>query len=1010
MTKRALVRPYPADPWSIREPGFDPSTLARGETIFALANGHLGLRGDLEEATGTVDPGTYVNGFYESAPIAYGETAYGFATHHQILLNVADGKRIELFVGDEPFDLATGTVEASERVLDLRTGILERTVRWRTPSGTLIELASRRLVSFRRPEIAAIEYAVRALEGPAPVRVVSSLDPTVRNRSRAEDPRVGAHLPADALTVAAHELDGSYGSVTQATRRSRLSLVAAVDHVVSGPPGTRASGSADPDGIRFTVEAELAPGMPLVVGKFLAYVSPREAGGDAAGEPIADRARRAVTSAREAGFERLAAEQRQELDAFWARSDVEIDGDVVVQQGVRYNIFSVFQSAGRDGRTSLSAKGLTGEGYDGHYFWDTEIFALPFFTFTQPAIARALLAYRAATLPAARARAAVMSERGALYPWRTINGEEASAYFPAGTAQYHIDADIAHAIRRYVEATGDRAFLLAGGGAEVVFETARLWTSLGAYIGARGGAFSINEVTGPDEYHALVDDNAYTNLMARAHLRFAADLADELARTDTSAYARLAASIRLEPAEVEEWRRAADAMRVPRDRTLGVVAQDETFLELAPWDFATTPSDLYPLLLHFHPLVIYRHQVLKQPDVVLAQVLLPDDLSLAEKKRNFDYYDPLTTGDSSLAPSIQSVAAAELGYLELAYDYFMRTARMDLDDVQGNVGHGVHIAAMAGAWFALIHGFGGLRVRDGRLAFAPRLPGHWQRLRFRLAFRGRSVGVEIAPREVRYAVETGEALEILHFGRPMTVGPGRPTVVDLRRRLEAVVFDLDGVLTDTAEYHYRAWKRLADELGLPFDRGVNERLKGVGRLDSLAIILEHGGATVSPGERGALAARKNGYYREMVAGITPSELLPGIESLLRDLREAGIPVAVASASANAKDVIDRLGIRSLVDLLVDPATVAIGKPDPEIFLRAAEGLRVRPECCAGVEDAQAGVEAIRAAGMFAIGVGGALVGTDWTVATTSELTLDAIRAHFDGDPVDAHADHAERVP
>jgi alpha,alpha-trehalose phosphorylase len=1001
--KRPIHRTYPPDPWVIREVGFDPFAKRRGETIFSLANGHLGLRGNVNDASGTLDVGTYINGFYESAPISYGEAAYGLATHHQILLNVVDGKRIELDVGDERLDLDTGTIESYERTLDLRTGIVRREVRWRSPSGVLVEKISRRLVSLRRPEVAAIEYAVRILEGSAPIRITSTLDPTVRNHAASSDPRVGAHLPADALTVWGKEADGPRLCVRQRTRWSRLRLTAEAEHVVSVDASEvddelttlTLGSSADEAVLSYTVDATPLAGARIVLTKYLAYATSGDVGdGEASDEEIDERARSAVVGAREIGFEGLAGEQKEELDRFWAASDVEIDGDDLLQQGLRFNVFSIFQSAGRDGRSSLSAKGLTGEGYDGHYFWDTEIFALPFFTYTQPVIARALLSFRHRTLDQARARAAAMSERGALYPWRTINGEEASAYFPAGTAQYHIDADIAYAIRQYVEATGDRSFLLEGG-AEVVFETARMWLSLGAYIPSRDGSFSINEVTGPDEYRAIVDDNAYTNLMARSHLRFAADLADDLATNDTSQFARLAGSLRLTPEETAEWRRAADAMRIPRDPTLGIHAQDDTFLQLERWDFENTPPDRYPLLLNYHPLVLYRHQVLKQPDVVLAQTLLPDDFSLAEKKRNFDYYDPLTTGDSSLAPSIQSVAAAELGYADLAYDYFMKTARMDLDDVQGNVDHGVHIAAMAGSWFALVHGFAGLRLRAGRLTFAPRLPARWPGMRFRLHYRGTLLAVSLTAREARYELLEGEAFELEHFSRTYTVAPGRPVVVGLDRSIEAVIFDLDGVLTDTAELHYRGWKRLADELGIPFDRTVNERLKGVGRLDSLDIILTNAGRTVEPEERVALAARKNGYYRQLIADITPDDLLPGVVDLLRDLRASAIATAVASASANAKDVIDRLGIRELIDVLVDPTTVGMGKPDPEIFLRAAEDLRVRPECSVGVEDAQAGVRAIKAAGMFAIGVGRSLEGADWRVDATDEITLEAIRAHFD---------------
>ena len=989
---------YPVDAWRIRELTFDPALAARNETIFSLANGHLGLRGNLEEESGNVAHGTYVNGFFEEAPIAYGEAAYGFARNHQVLLNLVDGKRISLTVGGDPFNVDTGTIEAWERSLDLRTGVLTRIVRWRSPGGIRVEIVARRLVSLVRPSIAAIDYAVTVLGGgPAQVRVVSALNAQVRNQAVSDDPRVGAHLPDGALHTVHREASGTWGAVVQRTTATRLAAVAAAEHRLRGEGAeggaARTSSVATEEGVALSVETSLCNGATLGLTKLLAYGTSLDHPEDA----LVACARDAVAAVPDGGFDALVEEQRDVLDRFWATSDVEIDGDGALQQGVRFNLYSLFQSAGRDGRTSLAAKGLTGEGYEGHYFWDTEIFALPFFVYTQPPIARALLRYRCGILDKARARAVEMSQRGALYPWRTIGGEEASAYFPAGTAQYHINADIAYAIAKYVAATGDRT-LLREGGAEVVFETARLWADLGDYIPARDGAFCINEVTGPDEYTALVNNNGYTNLMARAHLRYAARLADELAVEAPAEYAALAARIGLAPAEIAEWGRAADLMRIPRDAALGIHSQDDSFLDRAPWDFAGTPPGNHPLLLHYHPLVIYRHQVLKQSDVVLAQVLLGSEFTMAEKKRNFDYYDPLTTGDSSLSPCIQSVAAAELGYGEQAYRYFMQTARMDLDDVNRNVAHGVHIAAMAGSWVSLVYGFAGLRDDDGRISFAPRLPRAWDRLAFRLLLGESHLGVTLTPRAASYELLDGPAVEIRHFGRPVTVAAGSPVSIGLEPRLEAVILDLDGVITDTAEHHFRAWQRLAAEVSIPFDRELNERLKGVSRMESLEIILEAAGQTATLAEKVRLADRKNAYFRELIESITPDDLLPGIGDLLQGLRALGVRTAIASMSHNVWDVVERLGIGPLVDVIVDPATLVKGKPDPEIFLSAAEHLGVRFEDCAGIEDARAGIEAIRAARMVAVGVGAGLAGSgaDWVVADTRELTPESLAALFAG--------------
>jgi beta-phosphoglucomutase len=996
---------YPVHPWRIRELNFEPAFAARNETIFALANGHVGLRGSLVEGTGSVLPGTYINGFFEVAPILYGEAAVGLARNHQVMLNVADGMRIQLIVGDEPLDLATGTVEAYERSLDLRTGIVTRSIRWRASGGTAVELISRRLVSLVHTDIAAIDLSVSVVEGAAPLRLVSSINGKVRNQAGADDPRVGAHLPENPLLTVHREAFGTWGVVVQRTRTTRLAVAVAADHVLRGSDGIVEAATTgtvvEEDGIAFSVDAAVPPGGSLGMTKLLAYqtslVVPEE--------ELVGHARQAIDAVRDGGFDALAREQAAELDRFWSVSDVEIDGDGMLQQGVRYNLFSLFQSAGRGGRTSLAAKGLTGEGYDGHVFWDTEIFALPFFTYTQPELARSLLHYRHGILDKARARAAEMSQRGALYPWRTIDGSEASAYFPAGTAQYHINADIAYAIARYEAVTGDRSLRLEGG-ADMVVETARLWADLGAYIPAQGGEFCINEVTGPDEYTTLVNNNAYTNLMAREHLRYAARLVDELAAEAPEAYAELVERLGLEALEVAEWRRAADLMRIPRDAGLGIHAQDDSFLTRARWDLAATPPDRFPLLLHYHPLVIYRHQVLKQADVVLAQVLLGSQFSTAEKKRNFDYYDPLTTGDSSLSPCIQSVAAAELGYDEAAYRYFLKTARMDLDDVNGNVSHGIHAAAMAGSWVSLVYGFAGLRDDDGQLSFAPRLPRAWNRIAFRLLVRGTMLQVTITRHAATYELLDGDALAIRHFGRPLDVRAGSPVVIDLDPHLEAVIFDLDGVITDTAEHHFHAWQRLASEVSLPFDRELNQRLKGVSRMESLQIILDNAGRTESLQDRVRLADRKNAYFRELIESITPDDLLPGIGDLLADLRAQGIRTAIASMSHNVWDVVRRLGIEAMVDVIVDPASIVKGKPDPEIFLVAAERLGIRFEDCVGIEDARVGIEAIKAARMIAVGVGPDLPMADWSVTDTDELTVDALASLFH----DAGGDDADPGP
>jgi beta-phosphoglucomutase/alpha,alpha-trehalose phosphorylase len=993
-TSKPAGRPtFPVDAWQIRETAFEPSILARNEAIFALGNGNIGFRGNFEEGGYAFANGTYINGFFEEEPIVYPEPAYGYARTRQVMLNVADTKPIRLFIGDERFDLRTGSIESYERCLDLREGVLRRDIRWRSPGGLLAEIGIRRIVSLTRREIAAIDYTVTLPETDSAVRFESLIDGTASNQQTGDDPRIGTRLRSQSLQATHQRASGSAGVLVQRARNSGNVVAAAADHHWTAGE-MRAGVEPDPKTgstrIRFTLSATARAGQPVTLTKYVAYRTSLEL----PGEDLADAAQRDAAAARSIGFENLLAEQRAELDRYWEIADVRIDGDTALQQGIRFNLFSLLQAAGRDGRTSIAAKGLSGEGYEGHYFWDAETYALPYFTYTHPDIARQLLLFRCRTLDKARARARELGHRGALFPWRTIAGEETSPYFPAGTAQYHIDADIAFALGRYVSVTGDRSLLLEGG-AELLFETARFWRDLGTFIEEQGGEFCINEVTGPDEYTALVNNNFYTNLMAQWNLEYACSVAHELEASDPEAYGRIAKAMSLAASELDEWAHAAARMRLPFHRGLGIHAQDDIFLTRAVWDFDGTPAESYPLLLHYHPLNVYRFQVLKQPDVVLAQVLLPERFSLAEKKRNFDYYDPLTTGDSSLAPCIQSVAAAELGYTEMAYSYFRQTARMDLDDVGGNTAAGVHTAAMAGTWMSLVYGFAGMRDRQARLCFDPRLPARLTGMRIRLRLHGRLLEVTLTHDEATYRLIEGDPLEISHRGRTLELGAGERVSASLQPELQAVVFDLDGVVTNTAEFHYLAWKRLADELELPFDRTVNERLKGVSRGESLDIILDHAGVDRPPEERVRLANRKNEYFGELIRTIQPGDLLPGIAELLTDLRNAGVKIAIASVSHNVWEIVRRLGIADQIDAIVDPAALVKGKPDPEAFFKAAEMLGVAPENCAGVEDAQVGVQAIKAARMFTVGIGRHLTGADWRLDGTAQLTYEGLLRRFE---------------
>jgi alpha,alpha-trehalose phosphorylase len=744
--------------WSVREAHLHLDLLAQTESIFALSNGHIGLRGNLDEGEPHGLPGTYLNSVYELRPLPYPEGGYGYPESGQAVIDVTNGKLIRLLVNDEPFDVRYGEIQCHERELDLRAGVLRRDVRWTSPAGQAVQVSSVRLVSLTQRAIAAISYEVEAVDAPIRVVVQSELVANETLPGEGNDPRTSAPLAAP-LVGEEHSTEGTSSVLIHRTKVSGLRIGAAMDHLVEGPPGTVTDTRSVPDVARFTVTTRLEPGQKLRLVKVIAY-------GWSAGRSrpaIHDQVVAALAAARATGWDGLLAEQRAYLDDFWARADVEVEGDPDIQQAVRFALFHVLQAGARAERRPVPAKGLTGPGYDGHTFWDSEIYILPVALLTVPSAAGDALRWRHSILDRARERARQLGLRGAAFPWRTINGAESSGYWPAGTAAVHINADIAYAVEQYIEATDDTAFEEQVG-LELLVETARLFLSLGFLSAA--GHFHIDGVTGPDEYSALADNNVYTNLMAQQNLRCAAESAER--------HPERARALGVQGEEIARWREAAQRMYLPSDPHLGVTPQDERFTEHTMWDFSTTAPDQYPLLLHFPYFDLYRKQVAKQADLVLAMHLRGDAFSAEQKARNFRYYEALTVRDSSLSAQTQAVLAAEVGQLQLAYDYLGETALIDLHDLEHNVRDGVHLAALAGTWTALVAGFGGLRIHQGALYFAPQLPAGIDRLAFHVMFRGRSLRVEVSATDATYRLLAGDPFTVRHHGEEIAPAVNQP--------------------------------------------------------------------------------------------------------------------------------------------------------------------------------------------------------------------------------------------
>nr|WP_210732097.1 glycoside hydrolase family 65 protein [Cellulomonas denverensis] len=776
---------FPPDAWGLRETRYDASDLGRTETLFAVANGYLGMRGNVEEGRDSFAHGTFINGFHETWPIRHAEEAYGFARVGQTIVNVPDSKIIRLYVDDEPLLLTVADLHQYERTLDFRDGVLRRDLIWQTPSGKTVRVRSRRMVSFTERHLAVMTYEVTLLDADAPIVLSSQMlnrqdgqdEYHVRAAAMGEgfDPRKAETLKNRVLVPSLHWAAGGRYVLGYRVADSGMTLAVAADHTIETENSFEERTLVEEDLAKHVYRIDAKQGKSITITKVVAYHSSR----GVPAKELVDRCRRTLDRVAGEGVEYQFTEQRQWLDAFWARSDVEVPGQPELQQAIRWNLFQIAQATARAEGNGIPAKGLTGSGYSGHYFWDTEIYVLPFLTYTSPRIARNALRFRYTMLDSARERAAELNQNGALFPWRTINGEEASAYYAAGTAQYHIDADIAHAVKQYVAATGDLGFL-AREAVDILVETARMWADLGFWRGQNGDAtFHIHGVTGPDEYTTVVNDNLFTNVMARANLRGAVDAVDRLAQEDPGAHAALLERLRLTQDELDEFARAAERMAIPFDERLGIHPQDAQFLEKELWDLANTDPSKRPLLLYYHPLVIYRFQVLKQADVVLALFLQGDQFTAEEKLADFDYYDPLTTGDSTLSAVVQSIIASEVGYQELALRYFTSAAYVDLADLHHNTSDGVHVASLGGVWSALACGFGGMRDHEGVISLDPRLPEVWDGLTFRIALHGTRVRVDVRHTELRLTVEDGDQASLLVRGESVTVRSGDPVTVPL---------------------------------------------------------------------------------------------------------------------------------------------------------------------------------------------------------------------------------------
>jgi trehalose/maltose hydrolase-like predicted phosphorylase len=752
--------------WLLIDEGFTLAREHETESLFAIGNGYIGNRGSLAEGSLLSSPATFVAGIFEQLPTP------GSVPELMVL---PDWTGVRIWIDQRPLSMQHGKVLEHRRILDFRQGILWREWRHCDPEGRITRIVAFRLASLAdrhlllhsvtlTPEnynsMIRFESSMEATEG-----AVSLLAPEWKPRRDSSRPNI---LPL-ALRVPGRDTIVAFGLTSQML------------HSAQGT-GCRVM-HMDPGRIMEHCEVELEAGTHCHLDRSLSVFTSRD-GGDAF-ERSMEHLREVVPKGTVAAVRAHAAA----WEARWKAADVEIEGDEALQRALRFAEYHLISAANPDDpRVSIGARTLSGPGYKGHVFWDTETYIVPFFIFTHPPSARALLEYRYHTLDAARSKAHKAGFRGAMYPWESADtGDETTPQavitpsgeiirVPNGEMEVHITADIAYAVWQYWQDSGDDEFFVRFG-AEIMVESARFWASRGAT--EPDGSFHIRHVIGPDEYHEDVDDDAYTNLMARWNLQHGAKTAHILEEQWPNHRKELATRLQFTDDEVNTWPKLANSLFIPFDPKTLLYEQFRGYFNKQPIDlksYEPRSAAMDTILGHDH---IQKTNVVKQADVVLAAFLLEDEISPEVRTANFHYYEPRTGHGSSLSPSIHALVAARMGHMNCAETYLKKAAEIDLGNNMGNAAGGVHAAALGGLWQAVVFGFAGFRTLSDGVSFAPNTLSYWRRLSFPLQWRGRKLHVRIEPQAIRVTTAAEESLRLaLQGGSEIIASAGHEYIAE----------------------------------------------------------------------------------------------------------------------------------------------------------------------------------------------------------------------------------------
>lgn len=903
------------------EKGLDIHRLPLLETLMSTGNGYMGSRGYLEEFDypGSIR-GNYINGIYERIPMEHAEWAYGFPLKTDRMPNLLDIFNIRIFLDEEEV-VIYGEITDFIRELNFEDGVNRRSYKYRAQNNKIAEIKFEKLISFSHKELKTWTLEI---DFPGKIEIKNRINFTISNMVNSKDPRT-ASKDISLIKVMKSMYSSEQGHIELKTINSEIEI-----GMTFRDQGNYDSHWDFEDNV---LNIYFLSNESLVLNRTVKYF-----------DSIRNIESEFVNK------DQLYSEQKDYLKNYHLNCSIDFLDNDELDSSIEFMKFHFLQSTTQDSYGNIAAKGLSGEGYEGHYFWDTEIFLFPVWLLWDVNRAKNLLLYRYGLLDLARSRAIEMGhQKGACFSWRTISGIESSGYFPAGSAQYHINFDIAYTFIQWWLQNRDIEFVISYS-MELLIETARTALEIGCF---ESDGFHIHTVTGPDEYTALVSDNYYTNKMAQYNLKWAIKLWNLLKRDRNREWLELKDKLKVDDKEIKKMEEAADKMILLYDENKGIIAQDSTFLQKARWP---KENNLRPLLLNYHPLTIYRYQIIKQADALLSQYLL-DDLDKDVMRRSFYYYEDINTYDSSLSKCVSSLIATRLKDEDLAYDLFMDTVYFDIKDLHHNTRDGLHMANIGGSLMSVIKGFGGLTIREDNLHIDPYLPDKLGRLRFRFTWRNTLLEFFIKNEEVSIQKISGPNTLVILKGKEIMIGE------------KAVLFDLDGVLTGTSDNHYDGWARLMKDLGHDLPIEFKDKLRGISRMESLEAILEYFNLDYSLEEKYKLADIKNRYYIESIESFTPDNLYPGVIELLERLKEMNVKIGLVSASKNALSLIKSMEIEKYFDAVLDPESISRGKPYPDPFIKTAEMLKVDPKKCLGVEDAKAGIESINLAGMISLGIG-----------------------------------------